>query len=144
HITAHDLKNPLSILPMMAEIIQKNKNNPEAIDKMAEQLKDAGKRMTKTITDLLDSALQDEENIHLRLKSLDLGKLVEGVVATNLHLAKNKKQKIDLQIEETRNIFGDFQRLTEVVDNLINNAIKYSPYGKSIVVTVKEKTNMAV
>ncbi len=143
-ITAHDLKNPLSILPMMAELIQKNKNNPEKIDKMAEQLKDAGKRMTKTVTDLLNSALQDKESLHLRLKSLHLGKLVEEVVATNFHLAKNKKQTIDLQIENTRNIFGDSQRLTEVVDNILNNAIKYSPHGKSIVVSVTEKANMVV
>lgn len=144
NITAHDLKNPLSILPLMADIIQKNKTNPEAIGKIAEQLKDAGKRMTKTITGLLDSALQDEESVHLRLKSIDLGELVKGVVATNLHLAKNKRQKIDLHIEETKNIFGDSQRLTEVVDNLINNAVKYSPYDKSIVVSVKEKSKIAV
>ena len=144
NITAHDLKNPLTILPIMAEMIQKNKNNPEAIDKMAEQLKDAGNRMTKTVTDLLNSALQDKVNLQLRLKSLHLGKLVKGVVATNLHLARNKGQNIDLQIEDIKNIYGDSQRLTEVVDNLINNAIKYSPKGKSILVTVKEKGNMAV
>lgn len=144
NITAHDLKNPLSILPMMAEMIQKNKHNPETIERMAEQLKDAGERMTKTINDLLNSALEDRESLHLRLKPLNLGKLVQGVVAINLHLAKNKQQHIDLKIENTRKIYGDSQRLTEVADNLINNAIKYSPYGKSIKVIVKERDDRVV
>lgn len=144
NITAHDLKNPLSIMPLLADLIIHNKENPTAIEDIAQQIKSAGKRMTKTINDLLEAARQDTGRIQLRLKAVDLGILVKGVVTANQALAHNKDQVIILNAVESATVFGDQQRISEIVDNLINNAIKYSPPGKEIHVSLTEKKTAVV
>lgn len=144
NITAHDLKNPLSIMPLLAELIIHNKHNPVAIEDIASQIKSAGKRMTKTINDILEAAREDTGRLQLRLKAVDLSVLIKGVVASNNALARNKKQTLILDAKDDCMVYGDHQRLSEIVDNLINNAIKYSPRGKEIYIILSEKKDSAV
>lgn len=134
--TAHDLKNPLSIMPLLADMIMENKDNPDAIDDISNQIKTAGKRMAATIDSLLESSKTETGQVLLRLKALDLPRLVKGVVDSNRTLAKNKNQSLHLEIKKTCTIYADRGKLTEVVDNLINNAIKYSPRDTTIKITV--------
>ncbi len=144
NITAHDLKNPLSIMPLLADLIIDNKNNPKAIADIAKQIKSAGRRMNKTIENLLESAREDMGRIQLRLKPLDFSRLIKGVTASNLSLARKKQQILKLDLPKSLPVFADHRRLTEIVDNLINNAIKFSPKGKSIYISLREEGNMGV
>lgn len=127
NITAHDLKNPLSIMPLLADMILRNKENPNAIVDIANQIKSAGKRMNKVLDDLLEAARKDTGRIQLRLKKVDFSALLKTVVATNSSLARNKSQLLKLNIEEDCKVYGDAQRITEIADNLINNAINILP-----------------
>ena len=142
--TAHDLKNPLSIMPLLADMIMQNKNNPEAIDDISNQIKTAGKRMAVTIDNLLESAILEIGQVQLRLERIDLPGLVKGVVESNSMLAKNKKQKLILKIRNECSIFADHAKLSEIIDNLINNSIKYSPPGRKIKVEVDQKNGEAM
>ena len=144
YITAHDLRNPLAIMPLLADMIVMQKNNPKAIENIGLQIMDAGKRMNEIITKLLDSAVENDGKIQLRLKPLDLTKVVKGVVDSNMVHARNKKQKLILNVENNCTLFADHQRLTEVLDNLINNAIKYSPFEKNIYVSVRSEKSFGV
>lgn len=132
NITAHDLKSPISIMPLLADMLIQNKDNPKAIDDIARQIKSAGRRMNKTIDDLLESAREDTGRIQLRLKALNFSLLVEGVVNSNQALARKKGQEIKIDLSKECLIYADHRRISEVVDNLINNAIKFSPHGKKI------------
>jgi signal transduction histidine kinase len=67
HITAHDLKNPISIMPLLADMILMNKENPRAIQDIAKQLKSAGKRMNRIVNGLLESAREETGRVHLNL-----------------------------------------------------------------------------
>ena len=142
--TAHDLKNPLSIMPLLADMIMHHKHDPKAIDDIALQIKDAGRRMAGVIHDLLETAREEAGRVELRLQSVDLGALVQGVVNTNSALAKNKEQALYLEIANDCTVYADPRRLTEIVDNLINNAIKYSPFGKNIYVQIKVAGDYAI
>lgn len=143
-ITAHDLKNPLAIMPLLAEMLLQNKDNPKAIEDIATQIRSAGKRMNKTINELLESARENTGTIQLRSTAIDLSLLVQGVVASNRNLAEKKQQRISLQVPDKCVIFGDHRRLTEVVDHLINNAIKFSPLGTHIQVLLDADPNSVV
>ncbi len=144
NITAHDLKNPLSIMPLLADMILMNKENPKAIEDIGLQIKDAGKRMNRIINELLSSASADGGKIQLRLKSLELTDVVKGVVESNMILARNKGQELIFHVVNECTLFADHQRLTEILDNIINNAIKYSPFEKKIYVSIKSRANSAV
>ncbi len=70
---------------------------------------------------------------------LDFAAIVFQTVEANEALATNKGQRIELHIESRPFVIADEQRLIEVVDNLINNAVKYSPKGEVISVIVRHK-----
>ena len=142
--TAHDLKNPLSIMPLLADMIMHHKNDPKAIDDIANQIKDAGRRMAGVINDILENAREEAGRVNLRLQAVNLTSLVTGVVNSNAALAKNKEQQLNLSIEKDCMVYADPRKLTEIVDNLINNAIKYSPLGTAIHVKVKVKEEFGV
>ena len=100
--------------------------------------------MAGVINDLLETAREEAGRVELRLQSVDLGALVQGVVNTNSALAKNKEQALYLEIANDCTVYADPRRLTEIVDNLINNAIKYSPFGKNIYVQIKVAGDYAI
>lgn len=141
---AHDLKNPLSVMPVLAEMILENKFDPVAIEKMAVQIRTAGKRMARTLDELLETAREETSQVHLKLNTFDLAVLVQRVIASSEALARNKNLQLDYLGEEECMIYGDERRLTEVIDNLVNNAIKFSPRGKSIVVSLESGDGKAI
>lgn len=142
--TAHDLKNPVSIMPLLADLIMENKANPAAIDDISKQIKDAGRRMALTINELLENAMSETDGLHLRLESFDLKLLVQGIVSANTALAKRKNQELILEKAQSCIVFADHRRLTEVVDNVINNAIKYSFDNTKIIVRLKKTKGEAI
>lgn len=142
--TAHDLKNPVSIMPLLADLIMENKENPTAIDDISKQIKDAGRRMAKTINDLIENALENSEKMHLRLKAFELSRLIKGVVDANHAYARKKGQNLTFSFTEPCIIYADHRRITEAVDNVINNAIKYTMPEKKIKVSLEKNDNKAV
>jgi signal transduction histidine kinase len=88
--------------------------------------------------------LESSGNIHLRLEAFDFIQLTEGIVAANKALAKKKKQKLLIETGPACTVYADHRKLTEVVDNLINNAIKFSEPGKTIEVFVGEVDGKAI
>ncbi|HER39608.1 MAG TPA: GAF domain-containing sensor histidine kinase [Salinimicrobium catena] len=142
--TAHDLKNPVSIMPLLADLIMENKQNPGAIDDISKQIKDAGRRMANTINSLIDSALEDSDSMQLRLKNVELSQLVRGVVDANLAPARKKGQELIVETLENCRIYADLRKITEVVDNVVSNAIKFSGANKRITVSLKRSGEKAV
>lgn len=142
--TAHDLKNPLSIMPLLAEMILQNKNNPAAIEDMAKQIKSAGKRMTKTLDDILKTAREETGKVQLRLNAIDLSLVLKGVVSTNNTLAQNKNIELCVDSVKSCLVFADQTRLSEILDNIINNAIKYSPADRKIYIKLFTRAGNAI
>lgn len=144
NITAHQLKNPLAMMPLLSDMIIHHKDKPEAIDDIADQIKNAGKRMSTTIENLLEDARDQLGNIHLRRERLDMGTLLKGIYNTSKTFAKNKQQDLLISVNDPCIVYGDPRRLTEVIDNIINNAIKFSPLASKIEVILQVKNKKAV
>lgn len=143
-IAAHDLKNPLTTLSVWAELARDAKNDAGQLEKMLDKIKDAGIKMNRLVNDLLESARKEAGKVQLRFAATDIARVVEKVVATNQVLANNKKIKVHFNAEAQPYVNADEDRLTEIADNLINNAIKYSPKDKNIFVTIREENELAI
>lgn len=143
-IYAHDMKNPLSTMVLAAELIKEEKNDMQAIEGMCNRIINAGKKTTKVINDLLESAHREANEIILRFSKVDFTNLIKDVVATNQILANKKNQKVQLNIEAHPLVLANEDKLTEITDNLINNAIKYSQKNKNITITIKERNGKAI
>jgi len=142
--TAHDLKNPLTTIPVRADLIKLKKHNPEVVDNMCDQIKIASLNMVRIIDELLQSGSLEAGKVHLLLVKLNLSFLVSNVVSMNQALAERKKQVIHFSAEVDVFVRADEGKLTEIVDNLINNAIKYAPQGTNIYARVCVKGDKAI
>jgi len=139
-IVAHDLKNPLSVILGRADMLgQQITRDPVPVDKVikhVEQITTSARRMTGMIEGLLAEAMNDAVDITLRRAPLNLSQLIATVTDTNRPLAERKSQSITLAAPETLMVRADYDRLREAVDNLMSNAVKYSPAGGAIAVNI--------
>lgn len=143
NIAMHELKGPLTTIPIRADLI-KEESGSETIETMCDHIKNASLKMNRTINELLEAARIEIGEIRLRMDLLDFANSAERVVSTNQHLAEKKNQRIQLKIENHPIGRADENRLGEIIDNLINNAIKFSPEHRDIHVTISERNSKAI
>gem|GEM_PF-2760292 len=138
---AHDLRNPLTSIAGMSQLLQLRMSRVEepAREKFAHSLRtieSAARRMTAQISELLDFAqAQTGKQIGLALESTDVVALLRGILSE--HQQSTDEHRLELRAEEESIVAEvDAQRLERAVANLLVNAIKYSPQGGPIVVSV--------
>src|SRR3954449_3402082 len=144
---AHDLKNPLGVIlgrtEMLTELIGAD-SSKESITAQVEHIRDATKRLTSMVDHLISDAMADAFDISIRREQIDVAGLVNEVVDANQPLAFNKQQTIAVSAPSNSLTMCDADRMREAIDNLISNAIKYSPIGGKITVVVTNQDNNTV
>jgi signal transduction histidine kinase len=136
---AHDLKNPLGVIlgrtEMLTELIGAD-SSKESITAQVEHIRDATKRLTSMVDHLISDAMADAFDITIRREPVDIAALVSEVAEANKPSAMNKQQVIAVSAPPDRFTMCDSDRMREAIDNLISNAIKYSPIGGKIALLV--------
>jgi signal transduction histidine kinase/DNA-binding NarL/FixJ family response regulator len=136
---AHDLKNPLGVIlgrtEMLTELIGAS-SPKENITAQVDHIRDATKRLTSMVDHLISDAMADAFDITIRREPVDVAALVSEVADANKPLAVNKQQTITVSAPPNIVTMCDTDRIREAIDNLVSNAIKYSPIGGRISVVV--------
>jgi signal transduction histidine kinase len=136
---AHDLKNPLGVIlgrtEMLTELISAG-SPKENVTAQVEHIRDATKRLTSMVDHLINDAMADAFDITIRREAVDISALVTEVAEANKPSAVNKQQVITVSAPTHEVTMCDADRMREAIDNLISNAIKYSPIGGAIAVDV--------
>jgi signal transduction histidine kinase len=144
---AHDLKNPLGVIlgrtEMLTELIGAG-SSKENLSNQVEHIRDATKRLTSMVDQLISDAMADAFDITIRREPVDLAGLVNEVADANQPLATNKQQTITVSAPPDYVTMCDADRMREAIDNLVSNAIKYSPIGGKIAVAVNHEKNSTV
>ncbi|HEX5223355.1 MAG TPA: HAMP domain-containing sensor histidine kinase [Verrucomicrobiae bacterium] len=125
-IAAHDLKNPLTVIIGSAELLKLNVP-PDQVAKLSENIAGAGQRMFQLIKDLLDANAIEQGRFTSNLQRCDLRAIAAECVANNRTHAVRKE--ISIVAESGAPIWSraDRNATMQVLDNLISNALKYSP-----------------
>lgn len=138
---AHDLKNPLGVVlgrtEMMKDLLGSVNGAQDSVLAQLEHIRDAARRMTSMVDNLIADAMADAFDITVRREPVDLNTLVSEIAEANQPLAKKKQQTLSIAAALASPTSCDPERMREAVDNLISNAIKYSPIGGAIAVTVE-------
>jgi signal transduction histidine kinase/CheY-like chemotaxis protein len=136
---AHDLKNPLGVIlgrtEMLTELIGADASR-DSIGAQVAHIRDATKRLTSMVDHLISDAMADAFDITIRREPVDVGALVSEVAEANRLSAMNKQQVIEISAPSGHITMCDADRMREAIDNLISNAIKYSPIGGNIALLV--------
>lgn len=136
-IAAHDLKNPLQTIMGFAALLAEEETSKEHKE-MADIIVSSSQRMYKLIVDLLDVAAYDMGQTALKKSFVNLTELLRTAVEANLPNAQAKSQVIHFTSAPHILAEVDSQKMQQVFDNLISNAIKYSPQGKHIWISLSE------
>jgi signal transduction histidine kinase/response regulator of citrate/malate metabolism len=144
---AHDLKNPLGVIlgrtEMLTELISAG-SSKESVTAQVEHIRDATRRLTSMVDHLISDAMADAFDISIRREPVDIAGLISDVADANQPLAVNKQQTISVSAPPNFVTMCDADRMREAIDNLVSNAIKYSPIGGKITVLVTHEGNNTV
>jgi signal transduction histidine kinase len=136
-IAAHDLRSPLNAIKGYAEmLLEDTPLNQEQTD-LVRRVHDATKRMVEMVQNLLDVNTIERGEMKLNSTPCDLSALTRGVVDTFQPIATAKQQTLDLEGTATpMPVLVDPALTVQVLENLVSNAIKYSPIGKTVTVCI--------
>jgi signal transduction histidine kinase/DNA-binding NarL/FixJ family response regulator len=142
-IAAHDLKNPLQVISGFSSLIEEAESLDEA-KRHATLIQSSSARMLKLVRDLLETASLDSGKLELSKVPVNLAELLRAVAEHNRPNAEKKSQAIELKLEEGCVVELDEERMREVFENLVSNAVKYSPVGKRIQVRLVRSSEEVV
>jgi len=130
---AHDLKNPLGVILGRAEMLNElAAMEPIPLPRIQDQLghiRSSARQLTEMVNELISDAMMDTLDIAIRHESVDLAAMLAEIVVSNRALAEKKQQTIHFASPPQQIWNCDPDRMREAVDNLVSNAIKYTPVG---------------
>ena len=136
---AHDLKNPLGVIlgrtEMLVELIG-TASSGDTVTSQVDHIRDATRRLITMVDHLISDAMADAFDITIRREPVDVAALVAEVAEANRPSAVGKQQTIIVSAPAGRITMCDQDRMREAIDNLVSNAIKYSPVGGRITLLV--------
>jgi two-component system, sensor histidine kinase and response regulator len=126
-MAAHDLRTPLTAIMIAADTLRRrDKLTPEIAGELLDIVESSSRDMKTLINELLTvSSLQSSE-LKLKKTDVDLNHLVESRLVLHNMAAENKKISIELELNSVPLLRLDANKMAQVVDNLISNALKYS------------------
>lgn len=139
---AHELRTPLAAMRVNAEALHERVTDPasrELLDGMVQ----SGDRAARLVAQLLTLMRADAPHDALPLRPLMLDGLVQDSLAALAPLARQRGLELQLDAPEPVEMLGEPETLASMIDNLVENAMKYSPDHGEIVVSVSRMGDRA-
>lgn len=142
---SHEIRTPMNVILGYASIAQNNMDNrdQDKVKDCLEKIKEAGNHLIGIINDVLEVSRIEQGKINIENEKSDIYELMTDFYNLVEIQAAVKKQKMTIDLEgiTDKYVYMDWTRISQVLINLINNAIKYTPVGGHIDVIVKEDCN---
>ncbi|MDM0074772.1 HAMP domain-containing sensor histidine kinase [Variovorax sp. J2P1-59] len=144
-IVSHELRQPLHVIQMNANLLARlpASTAPTHIPRIAEAIQRAIESQARIINDLLDVSRVRIGRLTLHRSNLDLGKLVLDVVGSLSASWPPGRIGTELRSASPLMCFADPVRLEQIVGNLLDNAVKFTPAGGQVVVRVTSEDGFA-
>lgn len=133
---SHELRTPLALIASQIDLALERPRPADAYRAVLASLRDDTTRLSQLLSELLTLARADAGYVTLDAEPLDLATLVEDVVVAMQPLARTAGIALGQRAEESVRVVGDQTRLTQLLVNLIDNGLKYTPVGGSVTVAV--------
>lgn len=141
-VAAHDLKNPLFGIRALSEIVLENEELGPRVARKMNLIRESADEAMTLIDDLLASAASSAQT-DADTELIDLGTLAQWVVHSFEPHAQRKDQVLHCTVaDEACVVEGSKRKLREAIGNLVSNALKYSPPGEEVGVTVVQTDGM--
>lgn len=132
---SHELRTPLSMLQGYSEaLLDDIASTPEERQELAQIIHEESLRMGRLVQNLLDLARMEAGHFEMKLEEVDMKALCDRVLRNFTGLARERGVRLQFkgEDEQLRLVRGDEDRLEQVIVNLLDNALRHTPSGKSI------------
>ncbi len=142
-VAAHELKTPVTVMKGFAEaLLGTSAALTPAQRRMLEAIDRGADRIDRIVVDLLDLSKLDLGRLELVIERVDLAELVRGVAG---RLARGwPEHRVQVRGVRPAVVRGDRVRLEQILANLVDNALRYSPEGGEVTVTINVQARRAV
>jgi PAS domain S-box-containing protein len=141
----HELRNPLAPIRNAMHILHLKGDQHPQIRWAADVTERQVQQMARLVDDLLDISRINRGQLQLRNDTVDLVDVIARSVEMTGPLIDSRRHRLDLQVPvESIHVRGDAARLTQILANLISNAVKYTPAQGTVTLTLEAQTNFAL
>jgi signal transduction histidine kinase len=134
---AHELRTPLSVLRIDLESIEDGLTEPTP--QVVARLQDEVALLNRLVEDLRMLSLAEAGELHMDIEPLDVGELVQSTLERVNGAAREKGVALSADLSQPLSpVAGDRQRLTQVLLNLLSNALRHTPAGGQILVRARQ------
>ena len=138
---SHELRTPLTTMNSYIEALEEGViNDKELAPQFIDTIHKETTRMIRMVNELMQLGKMDIKEEHYDKEFIDINKLIEQI-SDRFELTHPEKNFIKYIPKTPIFVEGDQDKLTQVFDNIMNNAIKYSPNGKNITIRVRQNYN---
>jgi signal transduction histidine kinase len=132
---SHELRTPLSYVKGYSQALDEGMlKTEEDRKKYIKVIRQEADRLTRLVEDLFDLTQMDEGKLRLLKEQVDLDEMIRKMVQTTYPRAQAKNIQLKNKAEKLPEIKGDFGRLSQVLFNLLDNAIRHTPQGGEVVI----------
>jgi signal transduction histidine kinase len=131
---SHELKTPLSLVKIDAEVMQRNPADPSNREIVEDQLSEID-RMNALLSDLLTLARLDAGRLDVEGKPFDLAVVAAEAAGRFLTRAAEEGVRLEVETSDELSVWGDPGRTAQILATLLDNAVRYTPKGGSITVS---------
>jgi PAS domain S-box-containing protein len=145
-VVSHELRTPLtSIRGALGLVLGGSVGDfPEKVKKLLDLANNNCERLLLLINDILDMEKLDAGKMNFEFKVVDIGQLVNEAIGVNKIYAKKYGIRLTLAPSASNvKVYTDPNRVMQVLTNLISNAVKFSPKGEEVILTIKQNQKNA-
>lgn len=136
---SHDMRTPLNGIIGLSELASAHINEPDKVEEYLQKINNSSKQLLSLINDILDMSKMEYGKLQTNDEPFDLRSSIEDYIAPlELQAHKDDKDFIYEYNVEHNLVCGDFPRIGQILNNIISNALKYTPAGGTIAFSVKE------
>lgn len=133
----HDLKNPVGSIDLLGQVLHRDKRLPTDARETAAAIRSEVASLLRLILNLLDINKSEEGQLSPAVASVDLPELAETVVHALQLRARAKELVLQRELGGVTSISADPELLRRVLENLVDNAIRYTPRGSRVTVSAR-------
>ena len=140
---SHEIRNPLQSILGLTELLSSNNPANHQIE-LLNSLRLNTQNLTSLVNDILDYKILLRKEINIKKSWFDLNEFIDGLVRSHSYHASLSKIKIEKHVDvglQNKEVFMDIDRLSQIINNLVINAIKYSDPDDRIDIFIKKKSN---
>ncbi len=135
---SHDIRTPMNAIVGFSTLLENEAEHPEKVRRYAQRITASSRHLLGLINDVLDMSRIESGNMALNIARLPVREFLDEISSIMLPQARKKDQHFEIRVrgKVPEQILGDQLRLEQVLINLLTNAVKYTPEGGNIVLSV--------